>query len=42
MGNSFKLKEETFRPDIRRKFLTVRMMRHWHRLSREMVEAPSL
>ena len=27
---------------IRKKFLTVRAVRHWHRLPREVVNAPSL
>jgi len=38
-GNSFNLKEERSRLDIRKKFLTVRVVRHWHRLPRETVDA---
>ena len=30
------------RSDIRQKFFPVRVLRHWHRLSREAVAAPSL
>ena len=41
-GNGFKLKEGRFGLDIRKTFFTMRVMKHWHRLPREMINAPSL
>jgi len=41
-SNGFKLKEGSFRLDIRKKLFMMRMVKHQHRLPREVVDAPSL
>jgi len=41
-GNIFNPKEGRFRLGIRKKFFTVRELKHWNRLSKEVVDAPFL
>jgi len=40
-GNRFKLKEGRFRLGITKKFLTLRVVKHWKSLPGEVVDAPS-
>jgi len=42
ISHCFTLKEVRFRLDVRKKFFTVRVVRHWDKLYKDMVDCLSL
>ena len=41
-GNGFKLKEGRFRLDIKKRLFMIKVVKHWNRLPKEVVDVPSL